>query len=130
MKRLLQFSVIYFFCQSTSFAQTNATHADSSAIQWTTETSHNFGKIKQGEPVSFIFEFVNVSKEPVDISKGIVSCTCLSIAYTQEPVMPGNKGVVKIIYSAHTASRFSKSAEIIFNNHERIELRISGEVIQ
>ena len=133
MKKLLPFSIMYFFFISSSFAQTKATDTtdeEHSAVQWTTATSHNFGEIKQGIPVSFTFEFVNVSKEPVVISKGTVSCSCISIAYTKEPVLPGNKGLVKLVYNAHAASRFLKSAEVIFNNHDRFTLQISGEVIQ
>jgi len=40
------------------------------------ELSYDFGKIKQGTPVSHDFDFTNISNNPVIIESAMASCGC------------------------------------------------------
>ena len=52
-----------------------------------TETKHNFGKIKQGVPVTYDFNFTNLSTQPLVIENATASCGCTTPTWPQKPVM-------------------------------------------
>ena len=49
----------------------------------------NFGTIKQGEKVSYDFNFANVGKEPLIITEAHGSCGCTVPTTPKEPIAPG-----------------------------------------
>ncbi len=95
------------------------------------ETTHNFGKIEQGKPVTVEFEFTNTGKIPLVISAVKGSCGCTVTDYTKQPVPPGKKGVVKATYNATAFGAFNKSIRVTANVEGGTEmLFIKGEVIK
>jgi hypothetical protein len=44
-------------------------------VKFATE-KHDFGKIKQGVPVTYYFEFKNISDKPVVVENASASCGC------------------------------------------------------
>jgi len=132
-RSLISLCAVAVFYSPRMYAQTSAVDSsvkENAAIRWITGTVHDFGKIKQGEPVTFTFEFINRGREAITISRGKVECSCMSIAYNDKSIAGGEKGEIKIGYNAHSAGPFSKDATIVFSNHEQFTLKISGEVIQ
>lgn len=91
-------------------------------------TSHDFGTIGQGKPVSHTYSFTNTGKEPLIISAVKPGCGCTTPDYSKEPVAPGKKGFVTLTYNASAAGRFTKSATVTTNN-ESFVLTFSGEVV-
>ena len=64
------------------------------------KTSHNFGTFSENDPVvSCVFTFTNVGDAPLVIHQAVASCGCTVPEYTQEPVLPGKTGTVKITYN-------------------------------
>ena len=64
------------------------------------KTVHNFGTFSEKTPVqTAVFAFTNIGKAPLIINQAIASCGCTIPSYTKEPIMPGEKGTVKVTYN-------------------------------
>ncbi len=91
---------------------------------------HDFGKIKQGTPVTHEFKFVNTGKEPLIITNAQPSCGCTVPSWTREPIPPGGTGFVKATFNAAAAGGFNKSVTVTANVEGGvIMLTIRGEVM-
>jgi len=55
------------------------------------ETSYDFGKVKEGDTLSHVFKISNKGKEPLFIYKGTSSCDCVTADVTKEMIPPGNE---------------------------------------
>lgn len=62
--------------------------------------SHDFGKISQGEKVSFAFKFRNVGGSDLIISEAHGSCGCTVPDYPRKPVAPGQDEVVNVVFNS------------------------------
>ena len=94
------------------------------------EEKHDFGKIPQGTPVTTVFEFTNVGKEPLILTEVRPTCGCTIADYTKTPVKGGEKGTIKITYNAAAAAPFNKTI-VVKSNAVTPEkyLNIVGEVV-
>jgi len=94
------------------------------------EEKHDFGKIPQGTPVTTIFEFTNVGKEPLILTEVRPTCGCTIADYTKTPVKNGEKGTIKITYNAAVAAPFNKTIVVTSNSKTPQKyLNIVGEVV-
>jgi len=84
------------------------------AFKWV-ETTHDFGKIPQGKPVTFEYKFTNVGKTPLVISQAQAGCGCTTPDYSKEPVAPGKTGSVKATFNAAAVGVFNKSVTVTAN---------------
>ena len=90
-------------------------------IKWSKET-YDFGKIKQNKPVTVEFELTNVGNAPLLIVKVEPACNCTTSDYTKSPIMPGQKGVVKVSFDAKNLGNFSKSVNVTTNAKEALSI--------
>lgn len=91
---------------------------------------HDFGKIKQGVPATFDFEFTNVSGKPVVIENASATCGCTTPKWPQTPVMAGKKEKVNVGYNAASAGAFTKDISVkIAGVDTPVVLTIKGEVL-
>ena len=94
------------------------------------ETSYNFGKIKQGTPVTHEFVFENVSDKPVTIESATASCGCTTPVKPEPPIAQGKSDKIVAGFNAAAAGAFTKSIYIKVAGAETpIELKITGEVL-
>ena len=126
MKRLML--IMLMVCASVlTYAQTNV-KAD--AVVKFKELRHNFGKIKQGVPVTHDFEFTNVSGQPVIIETATASCGCTTPTWPQAPVMKEKVAIIKAGFNAAAPGPFEKTVYVKVKGIDApLELRIAGEVI-
>ncbi|MFN5479682.1 MAG: DUF1573 domain-containing protein [Chitinophagaceae bacterium] len=126
MKRLML--MMLMVCASVlTYAQTNV-KAD--AVVKFKELRHNFGKIKQGVPVTHDFEFTNVSGQPVIIETATASCGCTTPTWPQAPVMKEKVAIIKAGFNAAAPGPFEKTVYVKVKGIDApLELRIAGEVI-
>ena len=63
-------------------------------------TTHNFGDIihKSG-PVACTFNLKNIGSKPVVIYNVATTCGCTDVAWTKEPLRPGQEGKISVTYS-------------------------------
>ena len=100
------------------------------AVKWTKE-SYDFGKIKQNKPVEVEFELTNTGNAPLLIAKVEPACGCTTADYTKSPIMPGQKGKVKVIFDAKSLGNFSKSVNVTTNAKEALTIiKFFGTVIK
>jgi len=62
--------------------------------------TYNFGKVIQGEILSYTFHFKNVGKSILLISSIEASCGCTTSIPPKAPVKPGEKGEVTISFDS------------------------------
>jgi hypothetical protein len=61
---------------------------------------HDFGKIIQGEKVSYSFKFTNTGQSDLLITDAKGSCGCTVPEYPKNPVKPGEAGVIDVIFDS------------------------------
>lgn len=92
--------------------------------------TYDFGKIKQGVPVTHEFKFTNTGKVPMIITNVQASCGCTTPDWTKNPVPPGGQGFIKATFNAGTMGNFNKSITVTSNvENGYTQLTIRGEVV-
>ncbi|MEL6535395.1 MAG: DUF1573 domain-containing protein [Bacteroidota bacterium] len=106
-KTLYFFTILFLGIVSNTIAQPT--------IQWE-ETNHNFGEVIEGDKAVHEFSFTNTGDQPLVISRVQASCGCTTPFWTREPVMPGDKGVIKASYNSQgRPGNFRKSITVTSN---------------
>ena len=127
MKKVL-FLAVFAVLSSAAIAQQAPAAATNFAV-FTAEATHDFGKIKQGVPVTHEFKFKNTGKVPLIITNVNASCGCTTPAWTREPVAPGGEGYIKATYNAAAVGAFNKTVTVTANIEAGfVQLTIKGEV--
>jgi hypothetical protein len=112
------------------FAQSQATVKKPEEVVKFKETTHDFGKIKQGVPVTYDYYFVNVAGKPVIIESATASCGCTTPQWPQAPVAKGKEGKITAGFNAAAAGVFGKSITVkIAGIDQPLELKFNGEVL-
>lgn len=95
------------------------------------ELIHDFGQIPLRADASCEFEFTNTGSVPLILSNVRASCGCTVPQWPREPILPGEKGVIKVKYTTVTRPNVINKAVIVHSNADnaQIVLRIKGEVI-
>ncbi|MEI7491083.1 MAG: DUF1573 domain-containing protein [Bacteroidota bacterium] len=94
------------------------------------EIEHDFGKIIQGESVSYEFQFTNTGKTDLIIVDVSTSCGCTVPSYSKAPIRPGDKGTIKVSFNSAGKHGFqSKSILVVANTQPNTTLlRIKAEI--
>jgi len=125
MKKLL-FIAAAFIVGTGAMAQT----ASADAVVKFHDIKYDFGKIKQGVPATFDFEFKNISDKPVVIESATASCGCTTPKWPQAAVMAGKSDKINVGYNAAGLGTFSKTITVkVAGIDTPLTLSISGEVL-
>lgn len=97
-------------------------------------TTYDFGKFRESSPVqSCEFVFTNSGDAPLIIHQAIASCGCTVPEYPKQPIMPGQKGVVKVTYNGtgRPIGAIHKSV-LLHTNGKTVNIRlyIEGEMVE
>jgi len=91
---------------------------------------HDFGKIKQGTPVTYFFEIKNTSDKPIVVENASASCGCTIPEKPEKPINPGATGKLKVQYNAAAIGPFKKDVYIKLAGVEQPKtVQIVGEVL-
>lgn len=91
--------------------------------------THDYSAINVGGDGSCVFKFTNEGKLPLVLSSVNASCGCTTPSWTREPVLPGEKGEIKVRYDTNRVGAFSKTITVNSNAvNTPIVLKITGEV--
>ena len=89
----------------------------------------DYGKIDKGANGERIFTFSNIGDQPIIIKNIQSSCGCTVPKKPEKPIMPGEKGEIKVSYDTNRVGGFSKSITIFSNATEAAKvIRIKGIV--
>ena len=93
---------------------------------------HNFGEFSELSPkVTCVFTYTNVGNAPLVINQAVASCGCTVPEYTKQPVMPGQKGEIKVTYNGagKFPGHFKKSITVRTNGKvEMTRLYVEGDM--
>ena len=131
MKKFLSFIVMCLATVTLAMAQQAKPKTDGPSIKFE-KTTHDFGTFSETKSTQkCVFTFTNVGKSPLIINQAIASCGCTIPSYTKEPIMPGEKGTVKVTYNGKGKfpGHFKKSITIRTNGKvEMVRLYIEGDM--
>lgn len=89
----------------------------------------NYGKIDKGANGERVFVFTNVGDKPLIIKNIQSTCGCTIPKKPEKPIMPGEKGEIKVSYDTKRVGGFSKSITIFSNaKNPRKTIKIKGYV--
>ncbi len=61
---------------------------------------HDFGKVIQGERVSYGFKFKNTGKSDLVITQVKTSCGCTVPKFKKEPIKPGEERIITVTFNS------------------------------
>lgn len=92
---------------------------------------HDFGKVIQGEKVSYSFKFKNTGDADLIISGVSASCGCTVPSWPKKPIAPDGEGVISVIFDSDgKEGRQTRAITVVTNSMPNTRvLNIVGEVI-
>lgn len=96
--------------------------APPASIHWQTERDHDFGTIRQGKPVQFVFRFRNDSDAPLHLETVRTTCGCTAAEWTAEAIAPGSEGQISVEYDAYQRGTFKKKIRVFFQEQKKSEI--------
>ncbi len=94
-------------------------------------TSHDFGKVKQGDVVTHEFVFVNDGDAPLVVERVETTCGCTAALVTEKRIAPGKEGRIKTTFDTRGyAGRLAKYLYLVSNDAEsgRRELSLVADI--
>ncbi len=111
-------------------AQDQTPPADSKAIINFDKTSHDFGKVNEGQIARYEFKFTNTGTEPLTLTKVQASCGCTTPSWPKTPIAVGASGVIVVEFnSAGREGSFTKFVTVESNGGNQT-LSITGLVVK
>jgi hypothetical protein len=95
------------------------------------EIEHDFGRIIEGESVSYSFKFKNTGKSDLIIAEVTTSCGCTVPSYPKTPIRPGEGGILKVAFNSNGRRGFqSKNITVASNTQPNTTMiRIKAQVV-
>jgi hypothetical protein len=111
----------------TGEAAVDATNAPVIKLE---KDTYDFGKIKEGEKVTYAFKFTNSGKSPLIIKDAVATCGCTTPEWPKAPVQPGGSGEIKVTFnSAAKMGLQDKQITVTANtNPAQTMMHLIGEV--
>lgn len=93
---------------------------------------HSFGRVIQGEVVSYNFKFTNTGDSDLIIAKVSTSCGCTASDYPTEPIKPGETKSIEAKFDSKGRMGFQNKRITVLSNATpaRTNLYIKADVIK
>jgi len=96
-----------------------------------TEAKKDFGSVKRGELIKNTFEIRNTGNQPLLLTEAEVSCSCTTVDFPKQPILPGEK--VTVLINFNTATVYGRQDRIVYlysnDPKGRHKLRYKGNVL-
>ena len=86
---------------------------------------HDFGTIIEGEMVVCYFDYENHGPGELIISSVEATCGCTTPDWRKEPLKPGERGRLKVVFDAHGRSGSQLKSVKVFSNSRIPEISLS-----
>jgi hypothetical protein len=95
-----------------------------------TDAKKNFGFVQRGTVVKNEYEITNTGNQPLLITGVEIACSCTSVDYPKEPVLPGRKTVIVVSFNTTTVYGRQDRVVLINSNDPKgpYRLRYKGTV--
>jgi hypothetical protein len=95
------------------------------------ELTFDFGKIKQGVPVTHDFAFTNIGNSPIIIETAMADCGCTTPHKPEGAIMQGKTDTIAVQYNASGVGTFKKLVHVKLAGVDMpVQLTIIGTVLQ
>jgi hypothetical protein len=114
--------------QNSAASKTNS--AGTSVISFR-EYQHDFGKVAEGEKVSYTFTFDNKGETNLIISSATTTCGCTVPKYEAKPIPPGANGNLEVVFDTSGRSGMQTKTITVKSNATTpvVLLKITAEVV-
>lgn len=127
MKKMLSGIICFLFISVGAIAQQSSRAGGDSVIF--DKLVHDYGTISQGANGYCEFTFTNNGKTPLLLTSVNASCGCTAPEWTKEPILPGEKGVIKVKYNTNLLGGFNKAITVSSNAiNSPVVLRVRGTI--
>ena len=94
--------------------------------------THDFGKIQEGDKVTYKFNFANTGKSPLIITDAVASCGCTIPTWPKAPIKPGDGGQITVTFNSFGKKGLQdKMVTITANTNPRQNVvYLVGEVLE
>lgn len=124
MKKLVAIAIFLMAGIGTMVAQ------EAAKIEFKSETI-DFGEIKKGSDGVRSFEFTNTGNVPLVIENVTSSCGCTIPKKPQNPIQPGETGVIEVKYDTKRVGPIRKTVTVYSNAEVPTKaLKIKGTVLE
>ncbi len=123
MKKYVAFMLIAFVAVAMNAQEKMA------KIEFKTEVI-DYGEIAKGADGLRTFEFTNTGNAPLVVTKVISSCGCTIPKKPEEPIAPGDTGVIEVKYNTQKVGPIRRTITVLSNADEPTKaLKIKGKVL-
>jgi hypothetical protein len=130
MKKLFLFASVVLLSAGLSARAQQASQKKAEDVIKFKELTHDFGKIKQGVPVTYDFAFTNISDAPVIIESATPSCGCTTPVKPEGAIQKGKDDKITAGFNAQAVGPFNKSITVkVAGVDLPVQLKIVGEVL-
>jgi Protein of unknown function (DUF1573) len=92
---------------------------------------HDFGKVAEGEKISYTFTFDNEGTDNLIISSATTTCGCTVPEYDSKPIKPGASGTLKVVFDTSGRSGMQTKTITVNSNASKpvVLIKITAEVV-
>ena len=96
------------------------------------KTEHDFGKVIDGEIVSYSFQFTNKGDADLVITSVDPDCGCTVADYPEEPIEPGEEGYIDVQFDSKHRQGFNHKKATVLSNAvpNKVVLELKAKVNQ
>lgn len=96
------------------------------------KTEHDFGRVIEGEIVTYTFTFTNKGNKDLLITAVDADCGCTVPEFTRKPVKPGEKGEIEVRFDSNNELGFNHRVITVVTNAvpNKKDLFIKAQVYQ
>jgi hypothetical protein len=96
------------------------------------EYEHSFGKVAEGEKISYVFTFENKGTSDIVISSVTPSCGCTVPKFDKKPVPPGATGNIEVVFDTSGRSGMQTKTVTVKSNAKTpvVLVKFTAEVIE
>lgn len=98
------------------------------AKAYVNEPKREFGKVKKGEQLEFVYPVLNKGTQPLLIQPYEADCSCTTVEVPQKPILPGDSAMVKIKFNTGMVYDRQDRVVKLTTNGGMIKLRFKGFV--
>lgn len=88
------------------------------------EWKKSFGTVKKGDVVKLDYMIRNAGTEPLLIHEAEVACSCTSVDYPQQPILPGQSATVTVTFNTKTVYERQDRIVYLHSNDPRSPSKI------
>jgi Protein of unknown function (DUF1573) len=95
------------------------------------EYQHDFGKVAEGEKISYTFTFDNKGTENLIVSSATTTCGCTVPKYDSKPIKPGSSGFLDVVFDTSGRNGMQTKTITVKSNASKpiVLIKITAEVV-